>query len=264
MVDSVILFQDNFQSFSIGPFPFDREHSAMGEYHYDQQPGYRGQWYDPITNCNYRGPSWLVTATDGVHYMEQTRVRNPLTHGVCPVLVTGDDHWQDYTMTVTLRTLRSDEEAGILFRYQTSLMHYAFFLNGNKIQFWRVNKTERTMLAQTPFEYNGDEYYTISVVCKGNTFTGAVNGNVLLTVQDDCYTYGKVALAAYMPTQYTNVQVTTTQEEAMRIVERQDAEQARLAEKRSHYPRPKLHKVIDLKEFGASRQIRFGHLMGGK
>ena len=74
----------------------------------------------------------------------------------------------------------------------------------------------------------------------------------------------KVALAAYMPTQYTNVQVTTTQEEAMRIVERQDAEQARLAEKGSHYPRPKLHKVIDLKEFGASRQIRFGHLMGGK
>lgn len=64
--------------------------------------------------------------------------------------------------------------AAILFRYQTSLMHYAFFLNGNKIQFWRVNKTERTMLAQTPFEYNGDEYYTISVVCKGNTFTGAV------------------------------------------------------------------------------------------
>ena len=93
MADTVILFQDDFQSFPIGPLPFDREHSAMGEYHYSPLPGYRGQWYDPIANCNYRGPSWLVTATDGVHYMEQTRVRNPLTHGVCPVLATGEEHW---------------------------------------------------------------------------------------------------------------------------------------------------------------------------
>ena len=66
-----------------------------------------------------------------------------------------------------------------------------------------------------------------------------------------------------MPTQYTNVLITTTPEEAARIVECEDAEQARLAEKRSRYPRPKLYKVIDLKDFGASRQIRFGHLMGG-
>ena len=94
MADTVILFQDDFQSFQIGPLPFDREHSAMGEYHYSPLPGYRGQWYDPIANCNYRGPSWLVTATDGVHYMEQTRVRNPLTHGVCPVLATGEERWQ--------------------------------------------------------------------------------------------------------------------------------------------------------------------------
>ena len=263
MADTVILFQDDFQSFPIGPLPFDREHSAMGEYHYSPLPGYRGQWYDPIANCNYRGPSWLVTATDGVHYMEQTRVRNPLTHGVCPVLATGEERWQDYTFTVTLRTLCSNEEAGVLFRYQTSLMHYAFFMNDNKVQFWRIEKKERTMLAEAPYEYNCDQYYTMRVTCKGNTFTGSINGEKLLTVQDDRYTYGKVALAAFMPTQYTNVLITTTPEEAARIVECEDAEQARLAEKRSHYPRPKLYKVIDLKDFGASRQIRFGHLMGG-
>ena len=183
MADTVILFQDDFQSFPIGPLPFDREHSAMGEYHYSPLPGYRGQWYDPIANCNYRGPSWLVTATDGVHYMEQTRVRNPLTHGVCPVLATGEERWQDYTFTVTLRTLCSNEEAGVLFRYQTSLMHYAFFMNDNKVQFWRIEKKERTMLAEAPYEYNCDQYYTMRVTCKGNTFTGSINGEKLLTVQ---------------------------------------------------------------------------------
>ena len=194
MEDTVVLFQDDFQSFPIGPLPFDREHSAMGEYHYDPLPGYRGQWYDPITNCNYRGPSWLVTATDGVHYMEQTRVRNPLTHGVCPALVTGEELWQDYTFSVTMRALRSDEEAGVLFRYQTSLMHYAFFLNNGKAQVWRVEKKERTVLAEVPFAYDGDTYYTLHVRCEGDTFTVGVDGKDLMTVHDSRYTYGKVEI----------------------------------------------------------------------
>lgn len=264
MESQVVLFSDNFQSFPIGPLPFDREHSAMGEYHYSPLEGYAGQWYDPIANCYYRGPSWLVTAQDGIHFMEQTRVRNPLTRGVCPVLTTGDELWEDYTVSVQMRTLRSDEEAGLLFRYQTSLMHYAFFLNNGKAEFWKVNKKERTILASCDYAYDGDTLYTISVCCEGSTFTASVDGQEILKAQDETYTYGKVALASFMPTQYTNFLVTTSEAAAERLVAAQDARTARLAEKRSHYAQPRLWKVIDLQNFGASRQIRFGHLMGGE
>ena len=92
-----ILFQDDFSSFPIGPLPFDREHSAMGEYHYFPQAGYQGQWYDPITNCNFRGPNWMVMLQDSGHVMEQMRLRNPLTHDVCSTLVAGEKDWTDYT-----------------------------------------------------------------------------------------------------------------------------------------------------------------------
>ena len=47
MKNDIVLFQDDFSEFEIGPLPFDREHSAMGEYHYVKQPGYSGAWYDP-------------------------------------------------------------------------------------------------------------------------------------------------------------------------------------------------------------------------
>lgn len=263
MSQKVVLFQDDFRSFPIGPLPFDREHSAMGEYHFVQQQGYSGQWYDPITNCNYRGPNWIVTAQDGKHFMEQMRVRNPLTNGVCPALATGDVDWADYTVSVRMRALRTDEEAGLLFRYQTSLMHYAFFLNNGKAQVWRVVKKERTVLAECDFPYDCDTIYTLAVDCQGDTFVCSVDGAPLLTVQDSRYANGKVALAAYMPAQYTDFSVATTPEAAARLTALKDAKRARLAEKRSHYAQPKLHKVIDLKNFGASRQIRFGHLMGG-
>ena len=85
-----ILLQDDFTSFPIGSFPYDHAHTAMGEYHYYPVQGYTGQWYDPIVNANYRGPSWLITEMDGDRYMEQMRVRNPLTKNVSPLLVAGE------------------------------------------------------------------------------------------------------------------------------------------------------------------------------
>jgi len=260
----VTFFEDDFSSFPIGPLPFDREHSAMGEYHFVTQPGYAGQWYDPITNCNYRGPNWIVTACDGKHFMEQMRVRNPLTHGVCPILATGDSDWSDYTVSVRMRALRTDEEAGLLFRYQTSLMHYAFFLNNGQAQFWKVEKLQRDLVAAVPFSYDCDTLYTLKVVCCGDIFRCYVDDALLLTVQDGRYASGKTALAAFMPAQYTDFSVTATPEASERWRDLKDAERARLAEKRSRYAQPKLYKVIDLKNFGASRQIRFGHLMGGE
>ena len=81
------LLEDDFTSFPIGSFPFDHAHTAMGEYHYYPVVGYTGQWYDPIVNANYRGPSWLITEQDGKKYIEQMRVRNPLTKNVSPLLV---------------------------------------------------------------------------------------------------------------------------------------------------------------------------------
>jgi len=139
-----ILLQDDFTSFPIGSFPYDHAHTAMGEYHYYPVQGYTGQWYDPIVNANYRGPSWLITEMDGDRYMEQMRVRNPLTKNVSPLLVAGEVEWRDYTAQVKVRPLCTTEEAGLVFRYQTSLMNYAFYLNDQKVQFWKIHKKNRS------------------------------------------------------------------------------------------------------------------------
>ena len=153
-----VLFQDDFSGFAIGPLPFDREHSATGEYHYVVNPGYQGSWYDPITNCWFRGPNWVVTSQDGMHVMEQMRVRNPLTHGVCSVLAAGDKDWTDYTAEVDLRALCTTDQVGLLFRYQASLQHYAFFLSNQEAQLVKVVKTERTVLAKATVAYSCDAF----------------------------------------------------------------------------------------------------------
>ena len=44
-----ILLNEDFSDFPIGEFPYDKNHSAMGEYHFIHYPGYYGKWYDPVS-----------------------------------------------------------------------------------------------------------------------------------------------------------------------------------------------------------------------
>lgn len=258
------LFSDDFKSFAIGPLPFDREHSAMGEYHYVKNDGYQGQWYDPICNCNYRGPNWIVTAQEGKHFLEQMRVDNPSMNGVFPMLVAGDKDWKNIQYSVMMRALSTKGAIGILFRYQTSLMHYGFFLCDGKAFVQRVCKTERKTLKEAEFNYNCDDMYRLSVSCDGNSFHCSVDDKEIFSFTDDLYETGGIGLAGLMPVQFTDVLVRADQSESKRLTEKKTKDALRLSEKRSKYCKPQLFKVINLHNFGASRQIRFGRLLGTK
>ena len=256
------LLSCDFSDFSIGPFPFDPEHSAMGEYHFYPAKGYRGIWYDPITGSSFRGPNWIVTEEDGIKYMEQMRLGSPGEHVSCPTLTAGEKDWTDYTVSVKMRTLYSQEPAGILFRYQTSLMHYAFYLFNGKAQLYLIEKDTRTLLAETDYPFDTDTFYTLSTTVSGNKISLGLDGKEILATCDDRYAYGSIALASYMPAQYTDVCVTASENEVAALISRRKTREALLAEKRAKYPQPKLHKIIDLQNFGAGRQLRFGHLTG--
>lgn len=262
MSKQVKLLNCDFSDFPIGPFPFDPDHSAMGEYHFYPNKGYHGIWYDPITGSSFRGPTWIITEEDGVKYMEQMRLGTPGAHVSCPTLTAGDKDWTDYTVSVRMRTLYTKEPAGLLFRYQTSLMHYAFYLHAGKARLYRIEKDTRTLLAQTDYPFDCDTFYTLSAEVRGDLITLGIDGRIVLTASDSRYACGSIALAAYMPTQYTDVCVTASEDTLAQLTQARAAKAHELAQKRAKYPQPKLHRIIDLKNFGAGRQIRFGHLTG--
>lgn len=258
----ITLLKDDFQEFSIGGFPYDPEHSAMGEYHYYPVQGFTGQWYDPITGSAYRGPSWIVTEDRGTHYMEQTRLSAPGPRVSCPTLVAGEKDWKDYSVSVQMRPMTIQERTGILFRYQTSLAHYCFCLEEQKARILKMDKDKTEVLTETPYAYDSDHLYRLEVCCKGDTFRASIDGQGVLIAQDATYDAGCIALAAYMPAQYTDVLVQAEEAEGERLVLERRKHEERLAQKRASYAQPSLWKTIDLKNFGAGRQIRFGHLTG--
>lgn len=133
----VLVRNETFKDFPIGNFPFDPNHSAMGEYHCYIPEGYRGRWYDPVVyhGWNGSGPTWIVTEEDGKKFMEQTRVLAALKN-LWPMLVTGDEFWQDYIVEAQVRMLSTlpSAHAGMMFRYVHARSFYALLLHDKKLK----------------------------------------------------------------------------------------------------------------------------------
>ena len=52
---NISLIDEDFMDFPIGEFPYDKNHSATGEYHFIHYPGFYGRWYD-------HGALWSIMA----------------------------------------------------------------------------------------------------------------------------------------------------------------------------------------------------------
>ena len=254
---NTVLLDENFADFNIGAFPFDAFHSAMGEYHYYPEKGYKGNWFDPICDWNYDGPSWMITDPflNGTHMMEQMRIINPNKAMAIPTLRAGNTEWTDYTITIEFRPMIGTGISGLLFRYITSLMHYGVFVSDSEIKLVKVCKKDRKVIASAPIKLNTDLFHSMTVEITGSLINCFFDGNLMLSTEDSTYMKGCIALSAVVPTQYKSVKVESKTESKESI-----AKNSKVFE--SCYPRPELYRIYDLKDFGAGRQIRFGHLTG--
>ena len=266
MSKTVQLFQDDFSRFPIGEFPYDKQHSAMGEYHYIVNDGECGGWTDMVCNYTYNGSgaSWIVTEDEGKHYMEQMRLIDNKPHKTHPMLMAGSGRWNHYTVQAKVRAFNTSGSVGIGFKCVNSLNLYVLVLEDQKLKLLHRHKQEERELASCAFDYTCDEYYELKAVCYGNVVRCCVNGEELLAYGElELMRSGKIAITATVPAQFTDVKVLVS-EVGKQLIEHAEKEKREEEEKRrTAHPGMKLYKKIDFKDFGTGRQIRFGHLCGG-
>lgn len=264
----MLLFQDDFKDFAIGEFPYDPDHSAMGEYHCVTEEGYAGAWKDQVCNYTYNGhgPSWMITEEDGRHYMESCRIEKNNPHRMFPTLQTGSLLWRDYDVQVRLRRLSTKGMAGLAFCMNDSIDTLVFSLEGrSRIQLsWR-HKEEVQVLAAEPWKWDCDSFHSLRASCRGSHVECFLDGEKVLEADTPLAARGgKIGITADCPTQFTDVSVQVSEETAAAIEEagrRKAAEEARL---QAAFPAMKLCRKLDLGNCGGGRQIRFGHLTGTK
>lgn len=260
-MENIILQREDFSDFKAGIFPYDTQHSAMGEYHHYPPKGYRGRWYCPIADYDLRGPQWMIVQQDGIKVMESQVLHRhwPLAWNV---LVTGEEDWQDYTVEAGVRRLNTALLGGLVFRYRNSRCFYILCFDEGKIKALKRNHEETVELASGEFESAFDRVYRLQVVCKGTEFNAYVDGQHLFHFQDGDFDSGRIALCANGPTQFSNVTISASTEAFDRLTALREENARKLEAERARYPQPKLWKTLDFGEFGTGRSVRFGDLTG--
>jgi len=261
-----ILCREDFKDFSIGEFPYDPEHTATGEYHYIVEEGYAGNWTDQVCNYTYNGtgPSWIITSLDGIHFMESMRIEKNRPHRMFPTLETGCRLWKNYRVSARIQRLSQKGMAGLAFCMNDSIDTLVFELyNRDKARLCYRHKEEVYSLAECDFVHDCDTLYNLSVDCNGENVDCYVDGQLLLHAETKtALRGGKIGITADCPTRFTDVTAAVAQEEYAALQQRYAKRRRQETTEMSNHPGMKLWKKIDLKNFGTSRQIRFGHLTG--
>ena len=262
----VVLSNEDFQDFPIGEFPYDKDHTAMGEYQYVVANGYHGNWVDMVCNSSYNGtgPTWLITERDGRHFMESMRIEKNRPHRMFPTLETGKHQWKDYEVSVSVRRLSQKGMAGLVFSMNHSIDTLVFYLDGkDKAAVAYRHKEEVKVLKEVSFPHGCDQEYRLKVDCDGRIAKVYVDDQELFRVEDDLVARGgKVGITADCPSRFADFKVCVSEKTKQEIDVAERAVKETETEEMKKHPKMKLWKKIDLKNFGTSRQIRFGHLTG--
>ena len=262
----VVLSNEDFQDFPIGEFPYDKDHTAMGEYQYVVENGYHGNWVDMVCNYTYNGtgPTWLITERDGRHFMESMRIEKNRPHRMFPTLETGKHQWKDYEVSVSVRRLSQKGMAGLVFSMNHSIDTLVFYLDGkDKAAVAYRHKEEVQVLKEVSFPHGCDQEYRLKVDCDGRIAKVYVDDQELFRVEDDLVARGgKVGITADCPSRFADFKVCVSEKMKQEIDVAELAVKETETEEMKKHPKMKLWKKIDLKNFGTSRQIRFGHLTG--
>lgn len=260
---NILMQKEDFSNFPLGGFPYDPNHSAMGEYHYDPPRGYSGNWYCPMADYSWKGPFWSVAPRDGRHWMENQMVKPLVQDPWRPwsTLVTGSRLWKNYEVEARMVFLNTHGLAGICLRYQNSRSFVLFCHNGGKLQWAVRDQEDYTVLAETDYTPEFGVPYDVRLSVDAYTYKAEIGG---LTLSADCSRYdgGRIALMATVPVQYTDIQISMTQEDQAAYAREKAAAEEELALQRGTYPQMKLDRKISLQNFGAGRHLRFGDLTG--
>jgi len=268
-----ILLQDDFSGFGIGEFPFDKDHSATGEYHYVVEQGNHGAWKDQVCNYTYNGmgPSWIITEDQGRYYMESCRIEKGKPHRMFPTLQTGIVEWENYDVSVKLRRLSTKGMAGLAFCMNDSIETLVFALEDKeRATLSYRHKEDVLVLKEVLYQSECDEFHEMKVsvddgcvrcyvdaalvmevgACGEDPVGRQLDGDQTSGEQETVLAKllkrgGKIALTADCPTQFTDVCVCTDDETARRIEEKVKAKEAREQTLQASYPGMKVWKKLN-------------------
>ena len=160
----VLLFSDDYSQLPRGPLGSNV--GAHTEYHYLHEAKPKGNWAISTFRHNL-SESWFVRAVNGQKVLFQ-KATNPNDHWH-PMIVAGDQLWENYSIQTSFCTLDKKKQAGVAFRYRNDRCYYVLGVKENTAFLKLVKhatgfqKPYEKILASEKFEYNADEILSVRI-----------------------------------------------------------------------------------------------------
>lgn len=262
----LVLLDEDFSG--LDPGMFSAPVGPHTEYHYLPEAAPKGNW---AVSCFTWEPgsqeAWHVKEENDSHVMVQTFDNQEMEH-THPMIVSGDENWGDYTVSVRFAPESDRDQSGIVFRYRNDRCYYFFGLEKGRAVLRRVrhatgfHEPDEELLAEEDLSWTPGEYYTATVRVEGDRIRAQVGDQVMLEAVDSSFPEGKVGLMSDVPARYASVVVKTGEESGQRA-DSLRVEKAKEEEKlQGENPQPVVWKKIKTSGFGVGRNLRFGDLNG--
>lgn len=258
------IIHEDFTDFSQQEFPYDKEHSALGEYHYIKHKGYTGSFYDPISLHKWRGlgGSWLFTNSFGKYYLEQNRGDFADGHfkDVSTILTHKEVLYAKYDLSFYMTLLETNKPCGICFNYIHNRLYDALTFDGTYLYLYHKDQDKITYYLMQEFKMESLEEYFIEFKWN-DTFDLYLNGKLIFKTKID-FIKSKVSFIGKSPARFRELNLSMTEENYNIHLHGKQLELEMSLKKEEKYPKIELIHKIDLKGHGSGRQLRISYLDG--
>ena len=261
----VKVINENFTDLDLGEFPYDKGHTALGEYHYYKPQGKYGNWYDTICLHQWRSQdgSWLITSNGKKRFLEQNRsdyTKGAFTNVYC-CLVHNEELFSNYALQFDLRLFEVNNYCGMAFNYLSSREYDFVGINGEKLTLFHRHEEDFIIYDSISFDFNDLETYHFKVEIK-DSINVYVDDVLKLSSNVQFIPGLRVACIAKSACRYSDIIVEMSNDDYYNHLELKKAEINRLENKRKEYPKLQCIKKIDLSNFGSGRQLRIRNVDG--
>ena len=252
-----VLLRDGFSRYPVSTVP--NTYSPWGEYHCHPDEGRLGPWAEATAHYSWRdsGGIWRVVEEGGRHVLEATYH----TGNSYPLIVTGEEEWEGYTLEASIRRLSTAGPSGLVVGYKHSRDFLVLLITEEALTLAHRRHAEDTVLASTEVEGGFESYRRVSVACGEASIDVSIDGEPVMEAKVD-FPGGPVGLLANAPTRFADVLVTAEQASASATQATTTARAAELAELREQYPQPALWRKLSTRGFGTDRNLRVGDING--
>jgi rhamnogalacturonan endolyase len=233
-----VLLDEDFSG--LDPGMFSAPVGPHTEYHYLPEAAPKGNW---AVSCFTWEPgsqrAWHVKEENASHVMAQTFDNEEMEH-THPMIISGDENWGDYTVSVRFAPESDRDQSGLVFRYRNDRCYYFFGLEKGRAVLRRVrhatgfHEPDEKLLAEGELSWVPGEYHTLTVRVDGDHIRAQVGDQVMLEAVDSSFPGGKIGLMSDVPARYASVVVKTGEESSQRAnimrVEKQTEEEKLQAE----------------------------------